>query len=82
MKAYGEPWNDNCQYRSFRKRQKKKRVYSRRSCCYTIPHCEPNPAVPLKSECDEYPYGRDSPGIGWYPGQGLRPVGFSRETAI
>jgi len=83
MKAYGKEWNYNvydCRYCLYWKGLRKGCTYED-GCCCDIPQTPPNkppksqPTTTI-SECDNCPYGRDSPCLGWCTKEAMRSVGL------
>ena len=83
MRAYGKEWSYNvydCRYCLFWKGLRKGCTYEH-GCCCDIPQTPPNkppksqPTATI-SECDNCPYGRDSPCLGWCTKEAMRSVGL------
>lgn len=89
MRVYGKEWGYNvydCRYCLYWKGLRKGCTYEK-GCCCDIPQMPPNkppqpqPTVAV-SECDNCPYGRDSPCIGWCTKDVMRAVGLHKEREI
>ena len=89
MRVYGKEWCYNvydCRYCLYWKGLRKGCTYEK-GCCCDIPQTPPNkPPLPRPtvtvSECEDCPYGRDSPCLGWCTKDVMRSVGLHKERGI
>ena len=87
MKNFGKEWGYNvydCRYCLYWKGLRKGCTYEK-GCCCDIPQTPPNkppPPIGTVSECDNCPYGRDSPCIGLCTKDVMRVVGLHKEREI
>ncbi len=96
MRAYGKPWDYNvysCKYCLYSKGRRTGCVYPK-GCCCPIPqkpkmrfgteihYPSPEKQTVTKSDCDNCPYGRDSPCIGWCTKEVMKAVGLPRERSL
>ena len=89
MRVYGKEWGYNvydCRYCLYWKGLRKGCTYEK-GCCCDIPQTPPNkPPLPQPtvtvSECNNCPYGRDSPCIGWCTKDVVRAVSLHKEREI
>lgn len=94
MEAYGRNWNYNvysCEYCLYWHGEKKGCTYQDGCCCYVPQHPSRKdgqdviypsiPPVPVAhSECDDCPYGRASPCIGWCTKELLKSIKYGEDT--
>lgn len=89
MRNFGKEWGYNvydCRYCLYWKGLRKGCTYEK-GCCCDIPQTPPNkPPLPRPtvtvSECEDCPYGRDSPCLGWCTKDVMRSVGLHKERGI
>ena len=89
MRVYGKEWDYNvydCRYCLHWKGLRKGCAYEKGCCCDIAQKPQsklplPQPTVTV-SECDNCPYGRDSPCIGWCTKGLMRAVGLLKEREI
>lgn len=96
VRAYGKSWDYNvysCKYCLYWKGERTGCIYPK-GCCCPIPqkpkmrfgteihYPSSEKQTVAQSDCDNCPYGRDSPCIGWCTKEVMKAVGLPRERNL